>query len=338
MAGKWHLGHAYRRFLPGSRGFDSSYGCLNGAIEYYTHMRDRGLDWHRDGKTLVEEGYSTDLIGAEAVRRIRQRDKAKPFLLYVPFNSPHTPLQAPPELIDKYAAITSKNRRIYAAMVDAMDTNIGRILGALKDENVENDTIVLFFSDNGGPTALGASNGALRGSKGTTFEGGIRVPACIRYPGHIGAGSEIRQVMTVWDLFPTLAAATQVVPGNRRPFDGVDLWPVLTRKAQPRRREDLFFSVDSGKGNFYAVLSGEWKLVLEESRQGGEPRQYLFRIGDDPNESADLSKDNAAIVNDLTARIAKWRTSAAPEHSEVHSNNQPPGFRVPAQWAEASRP
>ncbi len=336
MSGKWHLGHAYRKFLPNSRGFDRSYGHLNGAIDYYTHIREAGLDWHRDGKTITEEGYATDLIGAEAVRRIRERDKSKPLMLYVPFNSPHAPLQAPPELIGKYASISDKRRRTYAAMVDAMDMNVGRILGALRDEEIENDTIVLFFSDNGGPLAQGANNGSLRGAKGSTFEGGIRVPACIRYPGRIKAGGEIRQVIAAWDIFPTLAAAAQVAPGNRRAFDGANLWPVLTGSAPARQREDLFFSVDSGNDTRLAVISREWKLVMEEPRQGGGRRSYLFRIEEDPDETKDLSEANPAIVNDLAARIEKWRATA-PTHSERGSDSLPAGFKAPARWADAAR-
>ena len=336
MSGKWHLGHAYRKFLPNSRGFDSSYGHLNGAIDYYTHIRDQGLDWHRDGKTIDDQGYSTDLIGAEAVRRIRQRDKSRPLMLYVPFNSPHAPLQAPPELIRKYSFIADERRRNYAAMVDAMDTNIGRILGAIRDGGIENETIIMFFSDNGGPVQQGANNGSLRGAKGTTFEGGIRVPACIRYPGAVKPGQVNGQVMAVWDLFPTLASAARVSPANRRPLDGIDLWPVLSGTAQAKPREDLFFSVASGKVTWTAVISREWKLVNQHPAEGGQPRSILFRIDDDPNEKSDVSQANQAIVKDLSARIEKWRATAPPD-AEMPTNAPPAGFKSPARWADAAR-
>src|SRR5687767_11080158 len=120
ITGKWHLGHAYKKFLPRARGFDHAYGHVNGMIDYFTHERDGGLDWNRNGKSVREDGYSTFLLGAEAERFIKQRDRAKPFFLYVPFNSPHAPLQAPPEYLSKYGSIGNPQRRRFAAMVDAM--------------------------------------------------------------------------------------------------------------------------------------------------------------------------------------------------------------------------
>ena len=200
MAGKWHLGHSQARFLPHRRGFDEAYGHLNGAIDYYTHVRDGGLDWQRNGRSVREEGYTTDLLAAEAVRQIRGRDKGRPFFLYLAFNAPHTPLQAPQALIDKYARIPDQRRRTFAAMVDAMDSGVGRVLGALDDEGIAGSTIVLFFSDNGGPTNQGARNTPLRGAKATTFEGGIRVPAVLRWPGQVRQGEKSKQVFTAMDV------------------------------------------------------------------------------------------------------------------------------------------
>ncbi len=144
ITGKWHLGHGHKKFLPRARGFDHAYGHRNGDIDYFTHEREGGLEWNRDGITVREEGYSTFLLGAEAVRFIRQRDRGR-----------HT----------------------YAAMVDAMDATIGRVLAALDQERIARDTLALFFSDNGGPVANAATNTPLRAGKATTFEGGIRVPA-----------------------------------------------------------------------------------------------------------------------------------------------------------------
>ena len=152
MTGKWHLGHAKKAFLPNQRGFDHSYGHVNGALDYFEHYRDGGLDWHRDGKGLKEKGYTTDLVAAEASRLIRTRNKSKPLFLYVPFNAPHAPLQAPPELLEKYAKrIAEPKRRTFAAMVDSMDSAIGRIRKTLVDEGMAANTLILFFSDNGGP-------------------------------------------------------------------------------------------------------------------------------------------------------------------------------------------
>jgi arylsulfatase A-like enzyme len=332
MTGKWHLGHARRKFFPIERGFHHQYGHFNGAIDYYKHEREGGLDWNRDGKSLVEEGYSTDLIANEAVRHILSRDKTNPFLLYVPFNSPHSPLQAPPEVIAKYSGRKDERRRIFAAMVDRMDTGIGRILQAIDEQGIANDTIVFFFSDNGGPTNLGATNTPLRGAKASTFEGGIRVPAVLRWPGHVPAGVVLNQVAGAFDLFPTLAAAAGVTPKNALPFDGKNLWPVLSGKQKPFAREDLFFSVEAAGTVYGAVHSGPWKLVTME---GAQTQSLLFRIEEDPNEKNDLAARYPAVVKDLEARIAKWRTTAPP-HSERFSNDYRDNWRAPARWAEAT--
>lgn len=334
IAGKWHLGHGYKKFLPRARGFDHAYGHLNGAIDYFTHEREGGLDWNRNGVSLREEGYSTFLLGAEAVRFIRQRNRARPFFLYLPFNAPHAPLQAPPEHLEKYAHIADRGRRTYAAMVDAMDVTIGRVLAALDQERIARDTLVLFFSDNGGPVASAATNTPLRAGKATTFEGGIRVPAIMRFPGRLKAGSVSRQVMTMMDCFPTLAAACGVKPGNTLPLDGKNLWPAITA-GKVERRGDLFFVVEGGNVVRLAVHHGEWKLVREEPA-AGPPREYLFRPEEDPGETTDLAAKNPALVRDLAARIAEWRKLHPPDG--VRQTPRPPRqWKAPALWAEAAR-
>jgi arylsulfatase B len=334
ITGKWHLGHAYKKYLPMSRGFDHAYGHLNGAIDYFTHERDGGLDWSRDGKSLREEGYSTFLLGEETIKRIRQRDRSRPFFHYLPFNSPHEPLQAPPEYLDKYANIADQRRRRYCAMVDAMDVTVGKVLGVLDQEGIADNTLVLFFSDNGGPVASGATNTPLRAGKATTFEGGIRVPAVMRWPGKLKAGALSQQVMTMMDYFPTLAAAAGVKPGNTRPFDGRNLWPaIVSGKLEPRN--DIFFSVESGNALRYAVHRREWKLVRDEP-QGQEARNYLFRIEEDPNEKNDLAGKEPKLVADLVKVLDQWRT-LHPANGVRETRKPASGFTSPSMWLEAAR-
>jgi arylsulfatase A-like enzyme len=329
MAGKWHLGHSRRAYFPGARGFQSSYGHVNGAIDYYKHDREGGLDWHRDGRTLDEEGYSTELIGAEAVRRIRSRDKGKPFFLYVPFNAPHSPLQAPQALIDRYAAVKDERRRVFSAMVDAMDQQVGAILKTLDDEKIARDTIVLFFSDNGGPTNLGARNTPLRGAKATVFEGGIRVPAVMRWPGRLKPGTKSTQVMAAWDLFPTLAAAAAVKPAGKLPFDGVDLWGNL-ESGRSAPRSDLFFAIGQGRTQ-HCVIHRQWKLVRDQDNA-----QMLFDLEKDPSEKQDLAASNGELVRDLAARIDQWR-ALNPAQGMKFSTQRPPGWSAPRRWADGAR-
>jgi arylsulfatase A-like enzyme len=333
ITGKWHLGHGYRKFLPRARGFDHAYGHLNGAIDYFTHEREGGVDWNRNGKSVREEGYSTFLLGAEAERFIKQRDRARPFFLYVPFNSPHAPLQAPPEYLAKYSGIADSRRRSFAAMTDAMDTTIGRLLAALEEERIADNTLVLFFSDNGGPIGLGATNTPLRGAKASAFEGGIRVPAVMRFPGRLKPGGVSQQVMTMMDYFPTLTAACGIKPGNTLPLDGKNLWAALTAGGV-ERREDLFFVNESRNAVHLAVHHGDWKLVREEPAAGAA-KSYLFRIEEDPIESNDLSSKNPAMVADLVQRLGEWR-KLHPDNG-VRESPRPESWKAPPLWAEAAR-
>jgi arylsulfatase B len=334
ITGKWHLGHGLRKYLPHNRGFDHAYGQLNGAIDYYTHMREGGLDWHRNGKSVREEGYSTDLIAGEATRWLRGRDRSRPFLLYVPFNAPHSPLEAPEALIRKYGRITDSKRRVYAAMVDAMDSAAGRILRTLDEEGATQDTIVLFFSDNGGPIEQGARNTPLRGAKGSVHEGGLRVPAILRWPGQVQAGTRSRQLMTVMDVFPTLAAAAGVTPGNRRPFDGRDLWNDI-RSGKVRPREDLFFAIERRGNTQCAVRRGPWKLVREIGGDG-KIADAFYNLDDDPNETTDVAARHAALVKDLAERIDPWR-KLYPQDGVHLTMAAPAGWKAPELWAEAAR-
>jgi arylsulfatase B len=337
ITGKWHLGHSEVKYLPNSRGFDHAYGHLNGAIDYFTHERDGGLDWNRNGKSLREEGYSTDLIAAEAIRVIKGRDKAKPLFLYMPFNAPHAPLEAPKELLAKYANVRDKDpkRRPYAAMVDRLDTAIGRVLATLDEEGMRDNTLVLFFSDNGGPLAEGARNAPLRNGKASTFEGGTRVPAIVRWPGHVKEGARSNLRMSAFDVFPTLAGAAGVKPRNTLPLDGRNLWPAIsTGRVEPR--EDLLMAVDNGPRTYYCVHHGDWKLVREEARASHQMKDYLFRPMEDPSESNDLASGHPDIVKDLVARLDKWR-ALYPAGGVRAFDPQPEGYAAPKLWAEAAR-
>src|SRR5574340_869323 len=252
--GKWHLGHAHRSHHPNMRGFDHFYGHMNGAIDYFTHLRDGGIDWQRNGRSVREEGYSTDLIAAEAVRFIRARDRSRPLFLYVPFNAPHAPLMAPEQIIAKYNRVEQKNRRVYAAMVDAMDAAVGRVLEALRGEG---DTLAVFLSDNGGVGA--GRNNPLRAGKATTFEGGRRVPAVLHWQGVVQPRVS-EQVGTVMDIFPTLAAAAGVKPAGEKTLDGKSLL-CAARAVSAFAREDVFIASGPGNRIYHALRLGDWKLV-----------------------------------------------------------------------------
>ena len=296
MAGKWHLGLEYVKHHPYNRGFDRSYGHLGPAVDYWTHIWNGGYDWHRNGKLIEEEGYTTRLIAAEAVRLLEQRDESKPLFLYVAFNAPHGPLQAPEETVARYASIQNPGRRTYAAMVDEMDQAVGKILNTIESEGIAKETLVVWCSDNGGAARLGADNSPLRGGKGGTFEGGIRVPAAAWFPGEIEGGRKLDQMVTAADWFPTIAAAADIETGARKKLDGLNMWPALTVGEAVPRSEPFYFGVFDN----VAVISGEWKYV-ENSPPGGAPGKYLFNTAQDPEETNDLSAKQPAKRKELAA-------------------------------------
>lgn len=305
--GKWHIGHAFRRFHPLNQGFGFFVGHFNGNIDYYTHHREGELDWHRGFEPNFDEGYSTDLIADEAVGFINRNAGEGPFFLFVPFNAPHTPLQVPDKWLPAFASTTDERRRIYMAMVAAMDHAIGRILEALRRQDIEEDTLVWFASDNGGPRRLG-DNTPLRGSKGTVYEGGIRVASALRWPRMVpGNGRTVTGLISYLDVFPTLRRVTGLgsAGGPGEPLDGEDVLDLILGREEPRSRR-LYSYFESYGDERLAVIDREWKLVrrghpvLGENPADAPPpghtrspataeRIELFNLDRDPHETTDLS-------------------------------------------------
>jgi arylsulfatase A-like enzyme len=362
MVGKWHLGHAQQTYHPNQRGFEHFYGHLHTEVGYFPPFSNQGgKDFQRNGVSIDDPGYETFLLADEASRWIRERDTKRPFFLYVPFIAPHTPLDAPDDLKAKYADLeddrkparstnTDQTRLIaklmlipsarpmYAAVVDAMDQAVGRVLATLDEQGIADDTIVLFFSDNGGAAYAmgGADNGPLRGGKGETFEGGIRVVAAMRWPGKIPAGTKLESIMSVMDVFPTLAEAAGVEPRNTRALDGRSLWPAITGETSTPRNEYLYFTSETPiRGSIsLTAFDDEWKLV-QEVRQGllsAEVTNYLFRVGEDPYEVNNLAAEHPDVVARMADAIHRWRSlyPVAGTRSELVP---PPGWRAPKDWA-----
>jgi arylsulfatase A-like enzyme len=362
MLGKWHLGHAQETYHPNRRGFDLFYGHLHTEVGYFPPFSNQGgKDFQRDGESIDDDGYETFLLAREASRWIRARDKDRPFFLYLPFIAPHTPLDAPEDLKAKYADLSDDRlparsrqtdstrimrkvmfmpsaRPVYAAVVDAMDQAIGRVLDTLEQEGIADETLVLFFSDNGGAAYAtgGADNVPLRGGKGEAFEGGIRVVAAMRWPGVIAAGGKMESVMSVMDVFPTLAAAAGIETRNQRKLDGRSLWLAIAEGKPMPRDEYLFFASETPiKGRFsLTAFDDEWKLV-QEIRQGllsAEVTSYLFRIREDPYEYHNLAESHPDVVADMARAIHHWR-QMYPVAGTRHELVPPPGWRAPKDWA-----
>jgi arylsulfatase I/J len=318
LVGKWHLGHADRKYWPRQRGFDSFYGALIGEIDHFKHSSHGVVDWFRDNERLIEAGYDTELFGAEAVRLIGGHDAGTPLFLYLAFTAPHTPLQAPQSWLDRYAHIKDENRRAYAAMVSAMDAEVGRVLAALEKRGMANDSVIVFHSDNGGTRDrmfvgeaevggdLPASNAPLREGKGTTFEGGVRVDALLHWPGRIGPGVATGPFHVV-DMMPTLAGLAGASLAGAKPLDGQDLWPALSgRRGTPRT--GLVLNIDPTQGS---VREGKWKLVWTATLPSDV---QLFDLEEDPSETTNVATANPAQVETLKARVVALAGEMVPPH------------------------
>ncbi len=307
IIGKWHLGHADRKLWPKQRGFDYQYGALIGEIDYNTHKVHGVTDWYRNNRKLDEPGYVTTLLGKDAVRHIRQHDPAKPLFMYLAFTAPHTPFQAPKEYVDRFASIADPNRRIYAAMINAMDEQIGAVLAELSRKGMREDTLVIFHSDNGGVTSaafagqietkgqLPARNTPLRNGKGSLDEGGTRAVALANWPGRIKPG-KVDQPMHVVDMLPTLAGRAGASLSGTKPLDGVDVWQTLSQGA-PSPRTEIVYNVEMFRA---ALRQGDWKLNLRATLP---TKVELFNIAKDPGETTNVAAENAPLVAALQKRI-----------------------------------
>ena len=333
ITGKWHLGAHAQEYLPQARGFDLQYGHYLGAIDYFTHSRMGGLDWHRDQKALREAGYTTQLIAKEAVGIIDKHPTSQPLFLYVPFNAPHTPLQAPQEYLDRYAHIQNPKRRKFAAMVTCMDDAIGAITAALEKRGMTGDTLLIFSSDNGGPTRNGADNGDLRGAKGSLYEGGTRVPAFAVWPGKLKPGRIVEHPVHACDWYPTLTRLAGIKRQPAKPLDGYDIWPLLSRGKASKRRE-ILLNVEANRG---AVRMGDWKLVVRGGLTEKDARPNhtveLFNLAEDPNERNNLAAANPDQVRRLHQRLLAFAKEAEPAKG-IGGGRVPKDFKTPTVWGE----
>ncbi len=331
ICGKWHLGHLSPQYLPTSRGFDHQYGHYNGALDYFTHIRDGGLDWHRNDEPLREEGYTTNLIADESVRLIEQHNVSNPLFLYVPFNAVHSPFQAPQHYIDMYKHITNKRRRIYAAMVTCMDDAIGRIVQALQERRLKRNTLIIFCSDNGGVGGV-ADNGLLRGHKAQLYEGGVRVPAVAVWPGVVKAGAVVKEPLHIVDMYPTLLKLAGAKLEQALPIDGKDAWPTIT-EGKPSPHEEILLNVTAATG---AIRRGDWKLLyngnIGANNAGPVDKKVfeLFNISEDPYEKNNLADKYPQKFQELKRRLEQYAAEAVKPN--IPPNRMPKDFKVPKAW------
>jgi len=325
LFGKWHLG-SEPRWGPNHFGFNTAYGSLAGGVDPYSHRYKEGpftFTWHRNGELVEERGHATDLIVQEAATWIESRKS--PWFCYVPFTAVHTPIKAPQHWIDtyhdrRYDDDPGRDRsfKVYAAYASHMDWAIGRLIEALERTGQRDDTIVVFTSDNGAIPSdplhdtdkypgrheemprLG-SNLPLRGQKAQLYEGGIRTPSLIAWPGALQPRKLAHPVHIV-DWMPTFCALLGCTPESDPQWDGVDIWPLLKGEAEQVERKALFWNF---RGNSFGVREGDWKLITGEEM---DPEQSeLFDIGSDPHETQDLAAQETERVHRLLEIIAAER-------------------------------
>ena len=306
--GKWHLG-AHPQFHPNKRGFDEYFGALGGGHQYFPG--DKGgveytIPLNRDGKDEPQTKYLTEQFGDEASAFIgRHAGEPKPWMLYLAFNAPHTPLQAPQAWLDKFSQIADKSRRAYAAMVGSMDAAIGGVLAKLDETKQRDNTLIFFVSDNGGPNLKAKSgsnftdNAPLRGAKGDVYEGGMRVPFLVSWPGKLTPGRYEKPVIAL-DFLPTSLAAADEAALTPKNLDGVNLLPFLTGENVGMPHDTLFWRTNGPGGN-NAVRRGDMKLV-----RLGKTEPQLYDLAADIGETKNLAAEKPAVVKELVSAIAEW--------------------------------
>lgn len=302
--GKWHLG-SKEEFRPYNRGFDEFFGTLANTPFYHpTNFVDTLKS--REIQKVEDDSFYTTQKYAERAADWLDRNQAKPWFLYVPFNAQHAPLQAPKEYLEKFAHIKDENRRYFAAMMAAKDDAVGVILKKIKDLGQEDNTIVFFLADNGGPTAqTTSSNLPLHGFKATTWEGGVRVPFCAKWPGKFPAGVTFEKPIIQLDILPTILAATKANVKPAKPLDGVNLIPYLTGENKAKPHDKLFWRF----GQQWAVRQDDWKLVVA---RGGSMKPELYNLAEDISESKNLAAEKPEILAKLQATYDAWNAEQAP--------------------------
>ena len=317
IIGKWHLGHADRKYWPRQRGFDYQYGPLIGELDYFTHEQHGVLDWYRNNEPVREPGYTTTLLGDDAVRYIAKHDTSRPFFMYLTFNAPHTPYQAPQEWLDKYSNIEDPSRRAYAASITAMDFEIGRVVAELDRRGIRDNTLIVFQSDNGGTRnamfagevdvsklTLPPDNGPYRDGKGTLYEGGTRVVALANWPGHIPAGEEVDGMIHVVDMYPTLVRLAGGSTAQSKPLDGLDVWEAIGAGGRSPRTE-VVYNVEPLRAG---LRQGDWKLVWVTPLP---QKVELYDLAKDPFEQHNVAAEHPAEVATLQRRVDELASQAA---------------------------
>ncbi len=320
VIGKWHLG-IDTQYHPNNRGFDDFYGFLGGGHKYfpeqyrvaYQKQKDNGQPhiWdyltplEHNGKEVKETEYLTDAFSREAVRFINDAGKTKdPFFLYLSYNAPHTPLEAKEEDLKLFSHIKDKKRRTYAAMVYAVDRGVKRIVSTLKETGQFNNTLIVFFSDNGGKVKAGATNYPLSDGKGSTFEGGFRVPMFFHWPNVVPAGQKFNYNVSALDFYPTFARLAGAKIPDNKDLDGKDIWNNFLLNKNPRKDENIYVMRHRNGYSDVGVRQNQWKAVKAYNK-----KWQLFNVDKDMAENYNLGSQHPEILKKLVKDAQVWSES-----------------------------
>ena len=300
--GKWHLGTS-AEYLPTVRGFDEFLGTLANTPYYHpTKFIDSRIS--TEPREVGDDFYTTDAYADRAVDWLGKRGD-EPWFLYVPFNAQHAPLAAPPKYLDRFASIGDETRRKFAACMSAMDDAVGKIMAKVRERGEEEETLVFFFSDNGGPTKSTTSNNLpLRGFKATTWEGGVRIPFCMQWKGHLPAGKTYDPPIIQLDILPTCLAAAGATVDPAWKLDGVNLLPYVRGETSERPHQAVYWRF----GQQWAIRLGDWKLVNARP----EKTVGLYNLAADISEANDLRSAEPAKTAELQAAWDAWNAEQAP--------------------------
>ncbi len=325
MFGKWHLG-AEQPFTPNARGFDTFYGfyeafslfadslrpdIVNARVDEFSdkHIWSKGREGtcaiRDNGQEVQDTGYFTFTIAQKACAFIRE-NKQRPFFLYLPFNAPHTPFQAPKSYYDRFAHEKNHTRRVYLAMIATLDDAVGQVMQCLAEEGLDENTLVWFSSDNGGATYTTASwNDPLKGGKLSNWEGGLQVPFIWKWEGQIPAGQSFDLPVSLMDVFVTSLAAAGITPPRDRTLDGVDLKPWLAENS-PAQAPHPYLCWKSAYNK--AIRKGDYKLIIDENTQTFQ----LYHLPSDPEERNNLVEKEPALVKALLDSFLQWEKDMVP--------------------------
>ncbi|GAB5404941.1 MAG: sulfatase-like hydrolase/transferase [Aureliella sp.] len=310
ICGKWHLGYE-PKFAPHLHGFDTTYYCIGGEMDYFHYLdKAAGYNLFVDGNPIAGKGYFTDLMTDKAIEFVNEQSPEKPFFLYLPYTCPHAPFQGPsdeqPQPLHLDSPLWSQGKApadVYIAMIEHMDRRIGDVLRALDRQGLAENTVVIFASDNGGTAS--ARNAPLRGTKGSTFEGGIRVPGIIRWPGKIPSGIESAQTCITFDFTRSIAALAGVKDKPIHAFEGIDIVQHVAQR-KPDLSRTLFRRKQRGDRVWKAVREGDLKYV-QDSRPESD-KAYVFDLASDVGESMDLAAKTPGKLDDLRQKYDQWES------------------------------